>query len=747
MTGPGAAAPVARTTQRVDPRLRRILLWLLVVAFVVAGAAVGVDLLQRLDVLPGTGIVPRILAAGSMALGGVVAVWATLERRTRAVPRRRLALLLLATGLAVVFGGQSLGYVATASWPGAFPVWVEAAPVAVGLPLVAASVVWLTWPPATTRRDVVLIAADGAVAATSLALVWWMLILPAWQPGDSGLEDAFVAIDPWVQYVAVLGVILAAAASRRSGSLPFRQLVALQAAVLVYVTSDVAGDVIAEADRRSVITWSILGYLVAVGLLVSFTFRRALEADSPVAAFRRDLWSLVVPFIPVVIAAIGVVVLRVRGQLISVVALGWLVLAVVVALLSTLVARLLAVLVIDLRGFRGVNDGHGHEVGDEVLRRVAAALDRLPDSVRAVARVGGDEFAAAVADERVEAEVADIERELRAGLADLLLPGGSRLTQAFDLGYSVYDRPGIGAAELLEDADLALGAAGQAAAVGTLRYEPQMRSTLVRRLRAEADLREALDEGRLAVHYQPIVALSSGRTVGLEALVRLRNSAGGLVPPADFLPSAEDLGLMPRIGREVLRTALSDLKAVRAATRRPLSVSVNVSARELDETFVAGIADALAAAEVEPQSLVLELTETSVVENRDLATVLLAELRELGCRVALDDFGTGYSSLSYVATLPLDFLKIDASFIRDLGTSRTSQALVRTVVQLGLNLGLHTVAEGLETMEQVDLVRGMGCDRGQGFVFARPVPLDALVEFLQGMPGVVSVDPVRPPIG
>ena len=346
----------------------------------------------------------------------------------------------------------------------------------------------------------------------------------------------------------------------------------------------------------------------------------------------------------------------------------------------------LAIALFDLAAFRDLNDSRGHDVGDQVLRLVAAALETLPEYVRAVARTGPDEFGLIVVHDPVEFAMGEVERELEDQLAGVLLSDGRVHTIEFDMGYTVLTSRG--SSSLLEQADLALAESRTLPGSALVRYDPVLRSALVDRLRAEADLREALDEGRLIVHYQPVVDLATGAMCGLEALARMKGKDGSIVPPGQFIPVAESLGLINQIGESVLRQSLADIPEVSRALRREVMVSVNVSAEQLDDSLPALVSGLLAESGVPPGQLVLELTETALARNRDQARDLLAQLRGIGCSIALDDFGTGYSSMAYLAELPVDRLKIDRSFVGSMGSSRKSLVLVRTLLQMTHSLGL-----------------------------------------------------------
>lgn len=395
-----------------------------------------------------------------------------------------------------------------------------------------------------------------------------------------------------------------------------------------------------------------------------------------------------------------------------------------------------AVGLIDLCGFRDLNDGHGHEIGDEALRAVAASLNRLPASAVAVGRIGGDEFALVLHSEEPEIDIGLARRQLQDDLRGLALSDDTLVDVNFSLGYAVCEGPDhLSAVELLEQADLALSSARRAGPMGITKYEPGMRDSLTQRLKSERALRSALESDRILVHYQPIVSFANGHITGVEALVRMRDSEGRLVSPALFVPMAESLGLIHQLGQVVLRTALTDLQVIRTALGHGLTVSVNVSAMQLDPGLHPSVSEALQDTGADPQELTLELTETVLAENQEAARNYLAKLRSMGCQVALDDFGTGYSSLAYLASMPVDILKIDRSFVSALGTSDSAMVLVRAVVQLAASLGLTTIAEGVETTVEDDILRELGTDRAQGYLYSRPLPLAELLTLIASTGG------------
>ena len=398
-----------------------------------------------------------------------------------------------------------------------------------------------------------------------------------------------------------------------------------------------------------------------------------------------------------------------------------------------------AVVALDLDRFAALNDGMGHETGDMILAAVAGAFDRLPDFVVAASRLGSDTFALLVVDDDPEKSVAEALEQSRADLRGLVLPDGREVELAFHAGFVVTDPEWDRTAEWhVEAADLALARSRSSRNARLVRYDTGMRVETERRLAAENRLRRALAEDRIETYFQPVVRLSDGGVTGAEALARLRDDGGRILPPADFIPLAEEIGLIEEIGEAVLATAVRETMRLTREIDRPLHVAVNVAADQLTPRLVSAVDTVLAREMLPPQRLTIEVTESTLADRPAEAAEVLATLRGRGVVVALDDFGTGYSSLSYLATLPVDGLKIDKSFVSVMGSSRQGLMLSRLVVQLAASLDLRTVAEGVETIEQADLLRGMGCDYAQGYLYARPMPVEQYADYLRGPVPVID---------
>jgi diguanylate cyclase (GGDEF)-like protein/PAS domain S-box-containing protein len=390
----------------------------------------------------------------------------------------------------------------------------------------------------------------------------------------------------------------------------------------------------------------------------------------------------------------------------------------------------LAVLFMDLDDFKTINDSLGHSVGDELLRQVAERVNKCLRESDTAARLSGDEFAVLLesADER-EATVVAI--KLIEALQEPFSLSGRPVNTYASIGIATASDTGdVG--ELLRNADAAMYAA-KAKGKGTYEmFRAEMHTEALARLEMNADLQRALERDELMVHYQPIVDLETGRTAGMEALVRWHDLLQGPVPPSELIAAAEHTGLVVGIDRWVLAQACKQTALLQAMfpSHEPLYVSVNISTQSLQgDGLVKAVADVLDLTGLDPDSLVLEITESSWVRNADKAEAALAGLRRLGVRLAIDDFGTGYSSLSRLQAMPIGVLKIDKSFV-DEADRADDRALIEAIVKLGDSLGLATVAEGIETPRQLEWLRRLGCRYGQGYHLSYPLPPAQLEEFL-----------------
>ncbi|MEU4522915.1 EAL domain-containing protein [Amycolatopsis sp. NPDC024027] len=382
------------------------------------------------------------------------------------------------------------------------------------------------------------------------------------------------------------------------------------------------------------------------------------------------------------------------------------------------------VLFLDLDKFKVINDSLGHSVGDQVLRIVGERLRRSSGRDDLVGRLGGDEFVVVTAEVTDPAEVRALAEHLRAALAEPIGVLGRQLHLDASIGVVLVGREDRRSAEdLLRDADVAMY---QAKALGRGRhhfFDVGLRERMQRRLRMEQDLRYAVHDGQLWPAYQPVVDLRTGKMVAVEALLRWTHPRHGAISPAEFIPLAEESDLINVIGKEMLRATTRELAARRVQQGLDLTLKVNLSARQLDDPhLVPAVQDALAVTGLPAGALCLEVTESALMRDQEAAAEVLASLRALGVLLAIDDFGTGYSSLAQLRRLTLDTLKIDRSFITGIAESRDAEAIVTSIIAMAHAVDLTVIAEGVESAEQLELLRTLGCDQAQGYYLGRPVP-------------------------
>jgi diguanylate cyclase (GGDEF)-like protein/PAS domain S-box-containing protein len=394
--------------------------------------------------------------------------------------------------------------------------------------------------------------------------------------------------------------------------------------------------------------------------------------------------------------------------------------------------RKFALHLFDLDRFKGINDVLGHHIGDRLLRAVA---DRLRATIRdtdTVARLGGDEFAI------LQVNVASIEdtKELARRIGEALAPpfrfDGEDISTSASVGIAVFPDNGFDVDDLLKKADLAMYRAKADGRDGFCVFAPDMDTTARAITVLESDLRRALVRQEFVLHYQPQIDLASGRIVGAEALIRWRRENGDLVHPGDFLARAEENGLIVPINEWVLREACGQATAWLGQGLPPIRVAVNLSSVQFRKQNVQELVeDALRESRLDPARLELELTETILMQDTEVVVQHLRALQKLGVTFSIDDFGTGYSSLAYVKNFPVDRLKIDRSFVRNLKSDANDAAIVRAIINLGHSLNLEVLAEGVETAAQVAHLRAEGCDEVQGFYFGRPMPSDDFVDLVR----------------
>ncbi|MCW5625296.1 MAG: EAL domain-containing protein [Burkholderiales bacterium] len=393
------------------------------------------------------------------------------------------------------------------------------------------------------------------------------------------------------------------------------------------------------------------------------------------------------------------------------------------------------VILIDLDQFKQVNDTIGHDAGDIVLKEVAR---RLSDRVRGddvLARLGGDEFGVLVLAFQGPDELNGLANRLRAGLEEPITIESREWPLGCSLGVTSFPRDASTADGLMRCADLAMYHAKREGAGGVSGYDDEIQRSVRHRANVEVLLRQALKTGTLDVHYQPILHLDENRIIGVEALARMPLGKGEFIPPHEFIGIAEECGLIEPLGDWVLRRALADMKRWEALGHGDLRLAVNVSSRQLrDPSIASRFRRALVELEFPPARLEVELTESVLVSDVRSAVQHIWELHALGARLSIDDFGTGYSSLTYLRSLPVSKLKIDRSFVIDLARSRDALAIVDAVLSLGKSLRLEVIAEGVETPEQAQALRKMGCRYGQGYLFGRPVTAEDFEQYLGGVP-------------
>lgn len=394
-----------------------------------------------------------------------------------------------------------------------------------------------------------------------------------------------------------------------------------------------------------------------------------------------------------------------------------------------------AVLFLDLDRFKTINDSLGHDFGDSILCQVAERLKTQIRESDTLARFGGDEFALILEDIEEPQTVLSLGQKILEHLAETLSFEGHQLYLTASIGISIYPNDGDNLETLIKYAEVAMYRAKELGRNNCQFYRPEMNARSRELLFLEGALRQALKQEEFVLHYQPQVDLTTGQVVGAEALVRWRHPSLGIVPPGDFIPLAEETGLIVPLGDWVLRTACHQIKQWNSEGGIPIRVAVNISARQFNEfNFIDKLDALLQETQIDPRYLEMEITESIIMEDVEESIMTLTDLKVRGINLAIDDFGTGYSSLSYLQKFPISHLKIDRSFIKDVCSNVQSAEIASSIIALAQNMHLQVIAEGVETVEQMEFLQSKGCEKAQGYLFSRPVPPEEMEKSFQERP-------------
>ncbi|MES9991004.1 MAG: EAL domain-containing protein [Candidatus Thiodiazotropha sp.] len=386
----------------------------------------------------------------------------------------------------------------------------------------------------------------------------------------------------------------------------------------------------------------------------------------------------------------------------------------------------IALLFLDLDRFKTVNDTLGHPIGDQVLLEVSRRMNEIIRSSDTIARLGGDEFVLLLEEQTSAQHAAVVARKLIDMFSNSMNIGEHELVVTASIGITLYPNDGDDPDLLIRHADRAMYEAKQQGR-NTYRFFTQaLTEGALERLMMENELRRAIERNELRLHYQPIVDIKTQQLHGVEALVRWQHPKKGLIAPGLFIELAEEIGIIGDIGRWVLHTACHQLARWDQETFRVPRISVNLSVQQIDQTLIKQVSDELRTSGLSPQRLELEVTESMLMRNPGLSRTVLGELKAIGINFAVDDFGTGYSSLAYLKLLPLDHIKIDKSFVRDIGQDSNDEAIVRAIIALSKSLGLESVAEGVENKSQADFLLKAGSILAQGYLYSHPLPAEEL---------------------
>lgn len=390
-----------------------------------------------------------------------------------------------------------------------------------------------------------------------------------------------------------------------------------------------------------------------------------------------------------------------------------------------------AVLFIDIDQFKNVNDSLGHDVGDRLLVQISRRFCDIVRKSDTVCRQGGDEFIIVLPDVSEDYQPAEVARKLIDTLHSLNVVDGHEVRIGGSIGIAVFPEDGNDSEALIKHADLAMYHVKAAGRNGYQFFQASMTEGVSRRILLENGLRNAIENDEFVLHYQPKIDLATGRIIGAEALVRWHHPAMGLVRPDQFIPVAEQSGLIKRIGSWVLREACTQNRAWQLAGLPPIPMAINLSPAQLHQTgFLKDVVGVMQELELPHHSLEFEVTESISIHGQENAIAGLKTLKDMGVRLSIDDFGTGYSSLSYLKRLPVDTIKIDKSFVRDITTDRDDAAIIEAIISMAHSLRLDVIAEGVETADQQEFLRRHGCDQMQGYFYSEPVPADKFEELL-----------------
>lgn len=394
------------------------------------------------------------------------------------------------------------------------------------------------------------------------------------------------------------------------------------------------------------------------------------------------------------------------------------------------------VLFIDIRSFKNINDSLGHTIGDKVLAIAAKRFVRMLGADDVVARIGGDEFAIVLNNVTTAAKAQKVARRIHQSITQPFSLSGNKISIEVNIGIAPCDAEYNTPEEILRDADIAMHYAKEKEN-GFAVFTKELRHRFLERIRFEMDLRHALDRKELSMHYQPIVSISDGRLIGFEALLRWHHSEIGFIPPNKFIPVAEASGLIQPITVWILGETTRQIAEWQKISPeyRDLMISVNISGKHLsNDDLIDDVENTLADSGIRPETLKLEVTESSAMENAEHTINLLNRLKKIGVQLSIDDFGTGFSSLSYLQRLPFDTLKIDRSFVYTVGENGENSEILQTIISLAKNLKMRVIAEGIETVSQLGVLQGLGCDYGQGYLLAKPKSKDETEKLLYQHP-------------